>query len=59
MTKFLATDDPTSYAQAQGKNQQEQAMTTDYESLMKNTTWSLVPLPVGCKWVYKTKFTVE
>ena len=39
-------------------------MTTEYESLMKNKTWSLVPLPVGknlvrCKWVYKTKFTIE
>ena len=39
-------------------------MTTEYESLMKNKTWSLVPLLVGknlvgCKWVYKTKFTVD
>ena len=64
MTKFLATDDPTSYAQAQGKPQWEQAMTVEYESLMKNKTWSLVPLLVGknlvgCKWVYKTKFTTE
>ena len=46
------------------KPQWEQAMTTEYESLMKNKTWSLVPLPIGknlvvCKWVYKNKFTVK
>ena len=39
-------------------------MTAQYDSLMKNKTWSLVPLPlgkilVGFKWVYKTKFTVD
>ena len=47
-----------------GKPQWEQAMTTKNEYLMKNNTWSLIPLPVGknlvgCKWVYKTKFTAE
>ena len=47
MTKVLAIDDPTSYVQAQGKPQWEQPMTTEYVSLMKNKTWSLVPLPVG------------
>ena len=64
MIKVLAINDPTSYSQAQGKPQWEQAMTDEYESLMKNKTWSLVPLPVGknlvgCKWVYKTKFTAQ
>ena len=39
-------------------------MTAEYDSLMKNKTWSLIPLPlgknlVGCKWVYKTKFIVD
>eukprot|EP00253_Pinus_taeda_P014025 PITA_14025 len=39
-------------------------MYVEYESLLRNKTWSLVPLPLGnnlvsCKWVYKTKFTVE
>ena len=47
MTKVLATDDPTSYTQAQGKPQWEQAMTIEYESLLKNKTWYLFPLPVG------------
>jgi histone deacetylase 1/2 len=39
-------------------------MVVEYDSLMKNNTWNLVPLPlgkdlVGCKWIYKTKFIVE
>ena len=33
MTKVLATDDLTSYAQAQGKPQWEQAMTAEYDLL--------------------------
>ena len=64
MTKCLSTYDPTTYYQAKGKTHWEQAMTTECDSLMKNKTWSLVPLPprkkfVGCKWVYKTKFTTD
>jgi hypothetical protein len=39
-------------------------MVVEYDSLMKNNTWNLVPLPpgknlVGCKWIYKTKFTAK
>jgi histone deacetylase 1/2 len=35
-------------------------MNEEYEALMKNKTWDLVPLPegkqaIGCKWVYKVK----
>ncbi|KAK6134050.1 hypothetical protein DH2020_032195 [Rehmannia glutinosa] len=35
-------------------------MEAEYSTLLKNKTWSLVPLPaekrlVGCKWVYKVK----
>jgi hypothetical protein len=64
MTKLLATDDPTTYVQAKGHPHWEQTMIVEYESLIKNKTWTLVPLPprknlIGCKWVYKTKFTAE
>ncbi len=64
MTKVLATNDPTSYAQAKGKPHWEQVMFIEYEYFMKNKIWSLVRLPlgknlVGWKWVYKTKFTAE
>jgi hypothetical protein len=64
MTKLLATYDPTTYAQAKGQPHWEQAMIAKYESLIKNKTWTLFPLPpgnnlIGCKWVCKKKFTVE
>ena len=64
MTKVFATDDPTIYDQVQGQPHWEQVMTAEYESLIKNKTWTLVPLPlrknlIGCKWVYKTKFVAE
>jgi hypothetical protein len=37
-------------------------MKGEYDSLMKNQTWELTPLPegknlIGCKWIYRTKFT--
>ena len=36
------------------------AMTSEYDSLMKNKTWDLVDLPtrstIGCKWVFTTKY---
>jgi len=56
MTKVLATNDPTTYAQAKGHPHWEQAMTVEYESIIKNKIWTLVPLPlgnnlIGCKWV--------
>ena len=38
MTKVLAIDDPTSYAKAKDKPEWEQAMTVEYDSLIKNKT---------------------
>ena len=39
-------------------------MIVEYDSLMKNNAWTLVFIPLGnnlfgCKWVYKTKFTID
>ena len=64
MTKLLCTDYPTTYSQAKVQPHLKQAMTVEYESLIKNKTWTLVPLPsgnnlIGCKCVYKTKFTTD
>jgi hypothetical protein len=39
-------------------------MQEDYNSLLENQTWDLVPLPSGrklfrCRWVYRTKSAVD
>ena len=64
MTKVLATYGPYTYAQAKDKTKLEKSMTSECNSLTKNKTWTLIPLShgnnlVGCKWIYKTKFTLE
>lgn len=39
------------------------AMETEYEALMKNQTWSLVPYCgkklIDSKWIFRTKFTAN
>ena len=42
----------------------KQAADLEYESLMNNSTWELVELPadhkpIGCKWVFKVKYTSD
>ncbi|GAB2276096.1 hypothetical protein Dimus_039170 [Dionaea muscipula] len=67
-TALLAASDinciePDSYAAAiASKNSQcwKKAMNEEYDSLIKNNTWTLVPRPVkarviDCKWIFKIK----
>jgi histone deacetylase 1/2 len=40
------------------------AMKTEYSALMKNSTWTLVPLPtgrkaIGCKWIFRIKYNSD
>ncbi len=56
--------DPLSFKEASGIPEWDKAMEEEYNSLMKNNTWSLVPLPKGrkvvrCKWIYRTKFVAD
>ncbi|MCO5550238.1 hypothetical protein L7F22_003721 [Adiantum nelumboides] len=42
----------------------EQAMQSEYNSIISNETWELTELPQGkqalpCKWLYKKKYTAE
>ena len=51
---------PTTYKQAQNFHHWRVAMQLEYDALMKNNTWELVPRDpsknvVDCKWVYLFK----
>ena len=56
-------DEPITFKQAIKDSDRERwlvAMEEEMESLYKNKTWEVVPLPegktaIGCKWVYKRK----
>ena len=55
-----STDEPTSVAAALGDKNWVEAMDTEYQALLRNNTWHLVPKPkgkniIGSKWVYRIK----
>ncbi|MCI32816.1 retrovirus-related Pol polyprotein from transposon TNT 1-94, partial [Trifolium medium] len=57
---FLAHSEPGSVKQALTDPQWLATMKCEHSALMKNETWSLVPLPahrraIGCKWVFRIK----
>ena len=61
-TQLTTSDDPepTTLTQALKDHKWRLAMSEEYDALVKNGTWALVPLDrrqnlVGCKWVYRTK----
>ncbi|XP_023770563.1 uncharacterized mitochondrial protein AtMg00820-like [Lactuca sativa] len=52
--------EPTTFANANKSPQWRAAMVEEYAALIRNNTWSLVPLVpdtnvADCKWVYKLK----
>ncbi|CAH9056104.1 unnamed protein product, partial [Cuscuta epithymum] len=59
-TLLLAHIEPKSVKQALSSPQWFSAMQDEYNALIANGTWSLVPLPpdkhaIGCKWVFRVK----
>ncbi|KAL0395265.1 UNVERIFIED_CONTAM: Retrovirus-related Pol polyprotein from transposon RE1 [Sesamum latifolium] len=67
-TDFLAAlstiQEPSTYLQANGCKEWEDAMSQEIEALEQNETWEVVPLPkgkktIGCKWVYKVKVRAD
>ena len=64
MAKIVQDVEPTSFEEAVGKREWEQAMDKEMAALDDNETWDLVQLPegkksIGCKWVYKVKHNVD
>ena len=63
----VSTGEPRSYLEATtapDSAKWEEAMSSEYQALLENGTWELVPLPVGRKavkgrWVYKIKHKMD
>ena len=56
----LVDQEPTSYEEAIQKKEWVEAMTEEYQSIMKNDVWNIVSKPeeksiVSSKWIYKNK----
>jgi hypothetical protein len=64
MTHVMNTIEPANYQQAKEHKVWVDAMKEEYDSIMKNETWELTELPenkvpIGCKWLFKSKFNVD
>ena len=56
----LVDQEPTNYEESVQKKEWVEAMTKEYQSIMKNDIWDIVPKPEGksvvsSKWIYKIK----
>jgi hypothetical protein len=61
---LVQSSDPRSYGKDVVNPFWESSMKEEYNSLLENQTWDLVPLPVErklarCIWVYRTKSEVD
>ena len=60
----LVDQEPTSYEEVIQKKEWVEAMTEEYQSIMKNDVWDIVPKlegksVVSSKWIYKIKHAVD
>ena len=61
-------DEPLTVTEAMGRDDSwkdwKEAMESEFQSLIDNKTWELVPLPkghksIGCKWIFKIKYSSD
>ena len=60
----LVDQEPANYEEAVQKKEWVEAMTKEYQSIMKNGVWDIVPKlegksVVSSKWIYKIKHTLD
>lgn len=63
-TLLLTYMEPTAVKLARADPKRVVAIKLEYEALLKNNTWTLVPLPshrqpIGCKWVFWVKENLD
>ena len=56
--------EPTCYEEVAGKKEWKDVMIEEYQSIIKNDVWDVVPRPmeksiVSSKWIYKTKHSTD
>ena len=56
--------EPSCHGEATGQQVWKDAMTKEYQSIMKNDVWDIVPRPKGkyvvtSKWIYKIKHAAD
>ena len=61
---FTSTGEPQCVEEALGSKDWKEAIDVEYNALMRNKTWHLVPPKKGsnvidCKWVFKTKLKAD
>jgi hypothetical protein len=64
LTKIEKQPEPNSFEKASRQGEWVKAMNEELSALNKNQIWEIMVLtnrkkPVGCRWVYKTKFNSD
>ena len=60
----LINSEPSSFEEAAQHDVWQEAMVEEYDSIMKNQVWEVVPRPkgkkvVGSKWIYQVKHATD
>jgi hypothetical protein len=60
----IIDSEPSCHGEASGEQVWQDAMTEEYQSILKNDVWDVVPRPEGkyvvtSKWIYKIKHVVD
>jgi hypothetical protein len=63
MNHMIDTE-PSCHGEATGQQVWQDSMTEEYQSIMKNDVWDIVPRPEGksvvtSKWIYKIKYAAD
>ena len=63
MSHIIDTE-PSCHGEATGQQVWQDAMTEEYQSIMKNDVWDIILIPKGkslvtSKWIYKIKHVVD
>jgi hypothetical protein len=64
MVTGITESEPSSYEEAATQQVWREAMVEEYESIMQNDVWEVVPRPDGkpvisSKWIYKIKYVAD